>query len=77
MEKAEFKYKNIKEKVNFKVNTKVQDPILALKAEIDNIKAAVKKTKEFGTGKANRQSRETPKWTKTYPKYGKISKEAN
>ena len=44
MDKSEVKYKNIKDKLKFKVNSKVEDPILVLKAKIEKIKSAVTKT---------------------------------
>ena len=48
-----------------------------MKAEIENLKAEVTKTKEFGTGKGDNQSSDIPKWIKTPTKDGKLSKKSN
>ena len=43
--KVEIKYNELKDKTNFKGNSTVEDPILALKAEIQELKAAATATK--------------------------------
>ena len=77
MDKAEVKYNNIKDKIKFKGNSKLEDPILALKAEIEELKAAstVTKKKYVVPGKGGGRSHNIPNRMKNPPKNGKIHKE--
>ena len=69
MDKTEIKYNRIKDKLNFKGKTKVEDPILALKAEIEEFRAAAtaNKTKYVVPGKFRSRSHEISNLIKTPP----------
>ena len=45
MVKSDLKYNKIKDKPKFKGNSKLEDPLLALKAKIEELKAAATVTK--------------------------------
>ena len=70
-EKEEFKYNKLKDKVMFKVKSRVEYPVLALEAEIEDIKSTVTKTKSLNPGKGGGRNHEIPKWMKSPPKDGK------
>ena len=74
MYKAEFKYNNLKDKLKLNGNYKVEGPILALKSEIEKLKATFTKTNYFGPGKAGNRSRGIPYWKKTPLKDEKLYK---
>ena len=42
---SKFKYYEMKDKVRFKLNSKVDNPVLVLKAEVEELKTTVTKTK--------------------------------
>ena len=46
VDKAEIDYNEIKDKLKLKVNSMVEYPILALKSEIEELKAATEATKK-------------------------------
>ena len=79
MDKAEVKYNEIKDNLKFKEKYKVEDPIIALKYEIDELKAAAifTKTKYVVPGKVGERSRDITNWTKTPPKNEKLYKYFN
>ena len=78
MDKAEINYNDLKDKIKFKGNPKAEVPILALNAEIEELKDAATstKTKYVVPGKFSDRSRKIPNWMKTPPKNGKTSNEA-
>ena len=69
MDKAEVQYNDIKDKLKFKGNSKVEDPILELKAEIEELEAeaTVTKTKYVVPGKGSGNSHEITNWIKNPP----------
>ena len=79
MYKSEINYNDIKDKLKFKGNSKVEYPIPALKSEIEELKAVATaiKTKYVFPGKGNNKSSEIPSWMKTPPKNVKFYKESN
>ena len=76
MDKAELKYNELKYKLNFKVKSKVEEPILALKAKIQELKATatVTKTKYVVPVKGSSRIREIPNWINNPPKNEKSTK---
>ena len=77
MDKAKLQYNQIKNKPKLKGKSKAEDPILALEAEIEELKteATVTKTKYVIPGKGGGRSREIPNWMKNPHNNGKICKE--
>ena len=77
MDKSELKYNQLKDKLKLKGNYKVEYPMLVLKAEIEEIKAAAKvaKTKDVVPGKGSRRSLKITSWMNTPTNNGKIYKE--
>ena len=76
MDKVEVKYNKFKDKINFKINPKLEYPILSLKAEIQGLKdaATVTKKKYAVPGKEIGRSHDIPNLMKNHPKNGKLYK---
>ena len=74
MYKLEVTYNDLKDKIKFKGNSKLEDPILSLKAEIEELKdvATVTKKKYGVPGKVSGRRCEIPNWTNNTPNNGKI-----
>ena len=79
MDKEEVNYDKHKDKLKFKVKSTVEDPLLALKAEIEELKTASKstKTKDFVTEKGSIRSCEITNRVKNTLKNEKLYKESN
>ena len=75
LEKEKFKYKNLNYRVKCKGHSNIEDPVLALKAKTEYIKAEFTKTKAFGPGKGGDRSCKTTKRIKNNYKNGKLLKE--
>ena len=76
MDKSEVKYDKIMDKLKFKGYSRIEDPILELKPEIEELKAAVNvtKTKYIVPGKGSIRSHDVTNWMNTTPKNGKLYK---
>ena len=69
IDREKVKYNDIKDKLKFKGKSKLEDPILELKAEIEELKAeaTVTKTKYVVPGKGSGKSHEITNWIKNPP----------
>ena len=74
MDKLEINYNDLKDKIKFKGNPKAEVPILALNAEIEELKDAATstKTKYVVPGKGSGRIQDITNWMKNTPKNGKL-----